>query len=421
MRKPKPFNFKKKAHRPSFLMGVAKLVIAWPDLKKREFTYESIGMEGLKPPYILLCNHASMTDFCIMLRCTHPYPINNVMSIEGFHDYTTPLMRSLGVLGKRKFIKDYNLIRNIKHCLHDLGDIFVLFPEARYSIDGSTSFLPDSLGKLCKMMKVPVATLNLKGTFISNPQWNKHNKHNHVEAVMRQIITAEEVLTLDPEEMNRRIREALTYDDWAWQKEHRIRIDHPQRADGLHSILYQCPHCHTEFRMDSAGTFLWCDACGKKWELGEYGDLKAVEAAGDEKTSEGADPVTEFDHVPDWYRWERENVRREVEEGTYLLEDEARLDTLPNGWGFHHQPDAHLRQDAEGTHLWGTAYGEEFRLDYTPGELESVHIEYDYHGHGDCVELNVQDESYWCYPKHLRDVITKMSLATEEIYLRKRR
>lgn len=419
MNKPKNFNFKKKPVKPMFTMWLAKQIISWPDLKKRNFTYETVNMEGLKPPYLLLCNHASMVDFSIMLRCTHPYPVNNVMTLEGFHDYTTPLMRSLGVLGKRKFIKDYDLIKNIKYCLHDLNTIFCLFPEARYSLDGSTSFLPDSLGKMCRMMKVPVVTLNIRGSFVSCPQWNKIDKHNHVEAVMTQIITAEEASFLPAEEMNRRIREALSYDDWTWQKEHNIVIDHPRRADGLHSILYQCPHCQKEFEMYSEGVNLQCKSCGKIWELTELGELRAIKPAADERIGECVMPPTEFTHIPDWFLWERENVRREILEGTYVFEDTCRIETLPNAHGFKVQPDGYLRQDCTGTHIKGIAYGEEFTVDYTPGELESMHVEYDYHGHGDCVDLSTQDDSYWCYPKNSRDVITKLSIATEELHLKR--
>ncbi|MBQ8039117.1 MAG: hypothetical protein IJ274_04500, partial [Lachnospiraceae bacterium] len=132
-------------------------------------------MDKIKGPYLLLVTHSSMVDFNIMLKATHPHPVNNVMTLEGFHTYTEPLMRSLGVLGTRKFITDTHLIRNMKYCIEELKTIFVLFPEARYSLDGCTSYLPDSLGKLVRLLKVPVVVLRIHGNFITNPQWNKMN------------------------------------------------------------------------------------------------------------------------------------------------------------------------------------------------------------------------------------------------------
>ncbi len=405
MKKRKPFDFKKAPKKPTFLLSVAKTFISWPDLKKRGFTFEKIDMEDLKPPYIILSNHGSMVDFNMMLKLTHPYPVNNVMTIEGFHDYTEFIMRNLGVLGKRKFIKDINLLKNIRYCLEELKTIFVIYPEARYSLDGTTSFLPDSLAKMCKMMNVPVVVLNQKGNFVASPQWNKINKHNPVHAVMTQIVNADEIKTISVSELDVRIRKAFVYDDFAYQKEQGLIINHENRAKGLHSLLYQCPNCKTEFKMYSEGSTLVCKQCNKSWEMTELGELKAVEGE------------TEFSHIPDWFAWERENVRREIENGTYFFEDEIRLDTLPNARGFVHQPNGILRQDINGTYIEGTAYGSPFTLHKKPLEQESVHIEYDYKKKGDCVEISVADESYWCYPIHKRDVITKLSIATEELYL----
>ena len=104
MKKPKSFDFKKRPISPCFLMTVAKWIISFPDLRKRKFKLEKINMEGIEGPYLMLVTHSSMVDFNIMLKATHPAKVNNVMTLEGFKTYTEPLMRSLGVLGTRKYI-----------------------------------------------------------------------------------------------------------------------------------------------------------------------------------------------------------------------------------------------------------------------------------------------------------------------------
>ena len=102
------------------------------------------------------------------------------------------LMDLLGVIGKRKFIQDLNLIRNIKYTIEELKAIFVLFPESRYSLDGTTSYITPSVGALVHMIKVPVAVLTLHGNFVTHPQWNKKNKHTYVEGEIRPIVLPEE-------------------------------------------------------------------------------------------------------------------------------------------------------------------------------------------------------------------------------------
>ncbi len=48
--------------------------------------------------------------------------------------------------------------------------------------------------------------------------------------------------------------------------------------------------------------------------MSEYGELKAVQKADDEH-----ELTTEFSHIPDWYEWEREQVRQEIKKWHLLL------------------------------------------------------------------------------------------------------
>ena len=402
--KIKRFDFAKKPITPTFIMRLAKEIISFPDLRKRKAKLTKVGMEEIEgKPYFMLVNHSSMVDFNLMLKGTHPYKVNNVMTLEGFHNFTEPLMRSLGVLGTRKFITDLHLVKNMKYCIDKLKNPFVMFPEARYSLDGCTSYLPDSLGKMVKLLGVPVVVMLIQGNFVTCPQWNKKNKKTYVEAEMKQIITAEETKTLSVEEINQRILDNFQYDDYAWQRDNKIKIDDPGRADGLHSLLYKCPACKTEHQTDSAGTKLWCKNCGKTWEMDEYGQLHALEGE------------TEFPHIPDWSNWERACVREEIDNGTYYFEDDVRIDTLPGSLRFYKQGMGKLIQTIDETRIECNYYGEPYVLRRSAKSMESVHIEYDYHGRGDCVDISIPDDSFWCYTTK-RDVLTKLSFATEEIH-----
>ena len=156
--------------------------------------------------------------------------------------------------------------------------------------------------------------------------------------------------------------------------------------------------------MYSKDTKLWCDSCKKEWEMTELGELKALNGE------------TEFSHIPDWFNWERANVRKEVRDGTYHIEDDVRIDTMPNASGFIKQGTGHFVQDCSGMTLTGTAYGKPFVLKKEGCEQESIHVEYNYKYGGDVFDVAVSDESYWFYPLNLRDILTKVSFATEEIY-----
>ena len=237
----------------------------------QDYRIEKINMEGLEPPYLLLSNHMHFVDFKLCSIATWPHRVNNIATIDGY--YRRPfIMEWLGCLCKRKFTTDMTLLRSVKKVLHEYGDILCMYPEARYSPAGTTAILPDSLGKLAKKQGVPVVVLLHHGNYLHTPFWN-YRKPRKVPlyTTMTQVLTAGDVAEKSAAEIGDVIRQAMDYDEYRWQREKGIRITEPFRAEGLHKVLYQCPHCLAESKMESHGAVLRCAACGKEWELDELG------------------------------------------------------------------------------------------------------------------------------------------------------
>ena len=376
-------------------------------LINKKYKVEKINMEGLKPPYILLSNHMYFIDFELAAMGTFPYRVNNVVSVDGY--YRRPwLMELIGAICTRKFTKDLHLVKSIRHVIKK-GDILSMYPEARYSPCGTTSYMPESLGKLIRMNKVPVVAVVHRGNHLHSPFWNFRKKRKvPLHTTMTQILTAEQVQTMSVEEINAAVRQALDYDDYRYQKENGILITEPFRAEGLHKVLYQCPHCRTESKMSSKGTEIFCTECGKRWNLNEDGTLAALEGE------------TEFSHVPDWFEWEREQVRRQIERGEYSFADDVEVYSLPRCWRFEKLGAARLTHDSEqGFVLEGFYNGSPYRIQRMPIETNSLHIEYDYCyiKPFDCVDISTEKDSFYCYPKQ-ENVVTKLAFATEVIYQR---
>ena len=172
-------------------------------------------------------------------------------------------------------------------------------------------------------------------------------------------------------------------------------------------MLYQCPHCKTEYRMSSSGEELRCDACGKTWTMGAYGELSADSGE------------TEFSHIPDWYEWERLQVRAEVEAGTYNFHGPVTVDSLPNAKRFIRLGEGLMTHNMDGFTVRGTeGDGEPFEMKIAVPSLYSCHIEYQYLGKfGDCVDLNTLTDTWYIYPHHCDFSVTKIALATEELFL----
>ena len=388
--------------------------ISYPDVWKHNAKIQKIDMEGIKPPYILLCNHSAFLDFKVTTAAIFPHRANYVVAIDGFTSPTRKgftsrewLLRTVGCICKRKFTNDAILVRQLNRVVKN-GDIAVLYPEARYSLCGTNAVLPESLGKLCKLLKVPVVSLIMHGHHVNSPVWHLGDRGvKPVESELTCLFTAETLANASSEEVNQRINETFAYDDFAWQREKGIHISHPKRAEGLHKVLYQCPHCNAEYQMASEGTALFCKACGKRWEMDELGCLCATSGE------------TEFSHIPDWYEWERKNVRCEVESGSYAFSAPVRVMSLPNASGYIPIGEGTLTHNMDGFTVRGTGVYGDFEMEKPVPSLYSCHIELNYLGkYGDCVDLNTLEDTWYCYPHNCEFSVVKIALATEELYQR---
>lgn len=402
--KIKRFDMLKKPIRQRHFLRPLTWLLSFPAVLAHRVKITKIGTQGLKPPYLLLCNHNSFIDFKVTTVAIFPHRANYLVAIDGFIGREW-LLRNVGCICKRKFTNDIVMVRHMKKVAQN-GDVIVLYPEARYSLCGTNAVLPESLGKVAKLLKIPVVTLIMHGHHVNSPFWNlKNRKVKHMEAVLTHLITKEEIETLDYKEINERINTAFQYDDFAWQKDRSIRISYPDRAKGLHKLLYQCPSCKTEYHMMSDANRLWCNCCKKEWEMSEYGELSAVN--GD----------TEFTHIPDWYEWEREQVREEINRGVYRFESEVAVKSLPNAKGFIDLGKGRLTHDMNGFLLEGEYEGSPYSVSISAKSLYSCHIEYNYLGkYGDCVDLNTLTDTYYIYPRCEHFSVTKIALATEELY-----
>jgi len=381
-----------------------KKILCAGDLKKHQPKITYVGTENLKAPFLLLCNHNAFFDFKVATKVLGKNDANFVVAIDGFL-HRESLLRNVGCICKRKFTNDITLIKQLKRVIN-MGNVAAIYPEARYSLCGTTAILPSSLGKLVKLLNVPLVTLICHGHHINSPFWDTSHDRGVVgtEATYKLLMNVDEIKEKSADEINEQIVNEFQYDDFKWQQEHHIIIDEENRADGLEKVLYQCPHCKSEHDMISKGEKLVCQHCHKEWELTPDGFIKAI------------DGETEFSHIPDWYEWERENVRKEVEEGTYstgILK--VHTDSLPKD-SFIPLGEGTLVHDMEGFKLIGE--NNSYEMIKSVESMYSCHIEYRYlFKHGDCIDLNTLTDTYYIYPEEGQKFnVTKIALATEELY-----
>lgn len=438
MKKPKrivttPFDRYKVPPKQNLLIMPLLWLYCWAVTRKGRLRISKVRMKGLKPPYLVLGSHHAFMDFYITPLAIFPHRANYVSELEGFEAYGEWAYRQIGCLGTRKFVNDMALVKNIKKVIDRKG-ILVLYPEARYANVGTNSKLPESTGKLAKMLKVPVVVINMKGNYLQSPIWNLAvRKDAKLETTITQVFTGEELAQATAAEINEKLKEFLTYDEYAWQEETKQAIAHEKRAVGIELVLYQCPVCRREFQMASDKADLFCRCCGERWHMTEYGKMEHMasirqtedpeiigwqEEEADRTSDNTSVCAADFAHIPNWYEWERKQVIKQIEDGMYLLEIKVHIESLPNAVNFIDLGDGILRHDKTGFTLTYRDYGEsdEKTLSFPSQTMTSIHTEYEYRGKGQCATLSTADNTYFLFPRGEGFNVTKIQFAAEYLY-----
>ncbi|MBQ8375406.1 MAG: 1-acyl-sn-glycerol-3-phosphate acyltransferase [Clostridia bacterium] len=394
----------KPAKKPNIFFRTLLKLVSLPDLMAARFTCTKKGLEKLdkKQPCFILMNHSSFIDLEIVTSVFYPRPLNIVATWDAMLGKNW-LMRQIGCMPTIKFMASAKLIRDMQYCLKKLKTSVVMYPEVGYTFDGTTTTLPESLGKCVKLLGVPLVSVITHGAHLRQPLFNELRKRNvFVNAEVEYLLSPDQIKQMSPDEINRVILEKFSFNEYRYQSENGVRIDHPERAVGLNRILYKCPHCLAEGQTEGKGATLICKACGKEYELTETGEMKAL------------DGETEIESIPQWYAWERKCVKEELEGGRYELNADVDIMMMVDTSGVYDIGSGKLTHGENGFRL----VSDDGQLDFTQSPTASYSVNSDLYWYemGDVVCVGDLSAQYYCFPKNTGDIVVKARLAAEELF-----
>ena len=394
--------------RPSFFWQTLVRAICSLGMGGCKLEYTKEGLEAVKnEPCLILMNHTCFADMPIAYKLLYPRPFNIVCSNDGFIGFWGIMgwaMRKIGCFATQKFVTDLRLVQDMEYCFKKLGTSVLMYPEAGYSFDGTATTLPRKFGVLLKKFDVPVIMIETSELYLRNPLYNELQirKGANAKAKAYLLFSKEDIRTKTVKELSDGVDAAFEFNHYKWQKEQGLEIRDEFRADGLHRILYKCAHCGAEGRMEGKGTHLTCHHCGKQFELTALGELKALEGE------------TEISHIPDWYCWEREQVKQEILDGNYNLDTDVDIAIQVDYKAIYMVGEGHLTHDRNGFVLTGC----DGKLNYTqkPQACYSLYADYYWYEIADCICIGDNEIHYFLFPKKEGVPVAKIRLATEEMY-----
>jgi 1-acyl-sn-glycerol-3-phosphate acyltransferase len=392
---------------PNFIIYniLVRLVVKRFIMKNLQVRFNSsINLKDYKGAFIVVSNHASRLDYIYTSIPFLPRPVNFVSGYnEFFRSHLAFIFRLMRVIPKKNFISDTYAIRAMKNVLAKKGCV-VLFPEGMSSISGGNQPSAIASGKVLKHFGLPVVRVRIKGAYFVSTKFDLAERPGRVDVDIDPLFTPEQLAQLDAHEIQRLLDEAIRQDDYEWNRSiHASYRAENGMATGLHTLLYRCPKCGSEFEMRGEGDEIFCLRCGNGAKLTDTYKLIP------------RDTVSVAPRTPRvWYDEQRLQVREWVAEDGWELRERVSLGLLPE-YGFLKDQktseiagEGELVLNDEGLHYTGTRNGEPWSFDIRPENLPT---------YGMCTDVTrfytfVDGEFVEFYPE--RNTVAKWFLATEE-------
>ncbi len=228
-----------------------------------------------KGAFVLLGNHCNNFDG-LLLQCLTIRPISFVITDTVFKNRLLgAILTWVGYIPKRKFSSDVNSVRQIVH-VTEKGGIVGIFPEGMRSWDGHTMPISPATFKLIHMLKVPVVTARIAGSYLSGPRWADTRRRGRVEIKLTALLGAQDIGRLSLTEISEKVSAALAHDEAVWESRKKLRFRGKGPAEGFERLLYLCPECGRIGTILTQDHRIYCSACGAEYVLDACGHIRAV-------------------------------------------------------------------------------------------------------------------------------------------------
>lgn len=273
-----------------------------------------IKCTGDKPkgPALILSNHASNHDFEYIVSVAYP---NRVSFMSTYHWFTFKKLnfwlRRIGAIPKLQFATDIESIKKVRYVVqHEKGIVFIA-PEGTVYANGKLGNIHPSIAKMIKFLKVPVYATRIEGAGLGNSKWNAKPHKGYIHCDTKKILTQEETQSLKPEEIMARVVGQLSYNEFDYQERNNVKLIANDLAEGFNTMYYKCPHCGSEFTIESKGNDIECTCCHTKATMLETQRFRW----NTEKQY--------FDNYIEWYDWQYEKIKEEISKPNFELTDEV--------------------------------------------------------------------------------------------------
>ena len=245
-----------------------------------------------KGAFVVIANHEAALDFVNLIDATRR-PMSFVIS-QSFYN-SLPLkkiMNKIGVIPKQQFQTAVTDMKRMRAVI-DHGQPMVIYPAGLMCEDGISTPIPAATYKFLKWLDADVYMARITGSYFVMPKWSNIIRRGKTYMDIYQLFSKEELRELDENGVKEKAEKALLFDAYEDQEQKQIPFAKGDNIEGLEHVLYQCPHCQSEYTMRVKDTsIIYCENCGFAHQSDRFGFLHRLGTIGEE-----------WRRVSDWSRY----------------------------------------------------------------------------------------------------------------------
>lgn len=255
------------------LSAVLWLATLWAKLHYRvSYDRESLkAIRAIKGPVLVIASHHCPLDFAFLTYALFPRRLSIMTAANIYYTKFGKFVRAMkSCIPKKQFTTDFSSVKSARKML-DAGVSVLIYPEARYSLDGRNGKISESLYKLIKWLRVPVISAKCNMAYQTRPRYIDDFRRGRVKVDIKETLTPEDCANLSVDEIKVRLTPWLTFNDMEYQQANNVCFRGKKGyAEGLPDLLYKCPRCGAEFRHKAQGDIMECTACGNMVGIDGY-------------------------------------------------------------------------------------------------------------------------------------------------------
>ena len=375
--------------------------------KKYNATFTKIDdINKCKGPCFVIFNHLSRIDHFYTNEITYPKRVNMLAGYsEFFRSHLHFAFKHNNVLPKKNYATDFVGTKAMLSIVKQGGSISFA-PEGLASNDGMAKPIVPNTGAMLKKFGIPVYFVELRGQYLQNTKVCLDVRRGKTFAKISLLFSADDLKRLSGEEIDDIINDHIYHDEYKWQKEQHIKWETNGRiCENLDDLLYRCPKCGSEFKMEAKDNYIKCTHCGNGATMDDYYDFHPFD-----------DTCVIPDIVSDWVNQERIDIIKKIrKDDNFSYSVKVKLGMLPND---HYIKDKKLSEIVSG----GTITIDHSGMHYRDDNDEKYNFDLDYkllfttftELDSSSMDVYVNGEFYDFYPE--QKSVIYMNMLVEEMH-----